>query len=156
MAADGLLGKVRVGFSIGSPMSWTEITQLIDVEGPGMEADDVNNDVHNTSTFPNFHRSMPGMVAVAPMAVTVVSDFDEDTNVEQNTLWGLHQQGTTVWWRKEISVDRTASEYTPFEFQGYVASIEPGTPKDDRQTTVITVRFDGTALGRGVAAASAF
>ena len=54
----------------------------------------------------------------------------------------------------EVPVDRARTEYTGFEFQGAVAGISPATPIDDRQTMEITVRFDGTGFGRGLAGAS--
>lgn len=150
MAANGMLGDgCKVAFSISSPHSWTEVDQLADVSGPGMVADEVNNDVHGSA---GFHRSFPGLKAVSPMVLTIVSDLDPASSSVQSSLWGLHQQGTTIWWRKEIPINRAQSSYVGYVFQGNVAGFEPGTPIADRQTIQVTIRFDGTGIGRDASA----
>ena len=152
MATGGMIGDgVKVAYSIGSPMAWTEVIQLADIDFPGMVADDVGNDVHGSA---GFHRSMPGLFAVEDFTFTVTSDFDEVTNVVQNALWGLRAQKTTIWWLIELPTNRAKTKFVGFEFQGYVAGIVPNAPIDERQDTVYTVRFDGVNFGRVVAGSS--
>lgn len=152
MATGGNIGDgVKVAFSITSPLSWTQVTQVANVDFPGLEPDAVNNDVHGSA---GFHREMPGLFTVAPMVITVSSDLDESTTADHNTLWGLMLQKTTVWWRVEVPVDRAKTKFTGFEFEGYVGGFVPTTPIDDRQMSEITVRFDGTAFGRDASGAS--
>jgi hypothetical protein len=152
MATGGILGDgTKVAFSIGSPLAWQEVTQIIEVTGPGLTPDKVSNDLHGSV---GFHRNMPGLKDVSDMVITVAEDLDPATSADHATLWGLLQQGTTVWWRKEIPTNRAKTTFVGFEFQGNVAGYEPSTPIDDRQTSQITVQFDGTALGMGASGAS--
>ena len=144
MAQGGILGNgVRVAYSSSSPVSWQRLDQLLDISFPTFVADDIDSTVHGTSKL---KRSMPGMVEVSEMTLTLLSDLDSATTPEQDALWDLNQAGTTVWWRVEVPVERDQSKCVPFEFQGYVKSWEPATPIDDRQTLNVVIRFDGDSL----------
>jgi hypothetical protein len=144
MATGGVLGNgVRVGYSAASPVSWTRVTQILEVTFPQMVADDVDTTVHSTSRV---KRNMPGMIEVSEMTLLLEADLDPATSASHDALWTLQKAGTTVWWRAEVPTDRTQSACVPFEFQGYVKSWAPSTPIDDKQTIEVVVRFDGDDL----------
>lgn len=153
MATGGVLGNgCKVGFSASSPMSWTKVTQLVDIEFPSLVADDVDVTVHSTSRF---KRSMPGMIEVSDMTLNLVADVDPDTSASHNSLWTYRTNGTTIWWRIEVPADRTQSEYAAFEFQGAVKEMSLGTPIEDKQTWNVVVSFDGDSFTKYSPMASA-
>ena len=146
MATGGVLGNgCKVGFSANSPVSWTAVGQVLNVELPTLEADDVDITVHGTSRF---KRSMAGMIEVSELTLELLADTDPATSAAHHTLWVYNQSGTTIWWRVEVPTDRNQSEYTPFEFQGLVKSWQLAAPIDDRQSLTVVVKFDGTSYSK--------
>lgn len=144
MATGGVLGNgVRVGYSANSPVSWTRVAQLVEIEFPSMEADDVDVTVHGVSRF---KRSMPGMIEVSEMTLTLEADLDPATTPTHTALFDLSNAGTTVWWRIEVPVDREQTEAVAFEFQGNVKTWTLATPIDDKQTVEVVVKFDGDSF----------
>ena len=153
MAQSGMLGSgVKVGYSAASPVSWTGIGQVLEVDIPGLEPDEVETTVHGTS---NFRRFIRGLIDVTELRLVLLADLDESTAADQNALFAYQAAGTTIWWRVEIPVDRTRSEYTALEFQGWVKNWLPRAPIDDRQELEVTIRFDGTSFTKYEAGASA-
>lgn len=144
MATGGVLGNgVRVGYSSTSPVSWTRVAQLLEIEFPSMEADDVDVTVHGASRF---KRSMPGMIEVSEMTLTLEADLDPVTTPTHSALFDMSNTGATVWWRIEVPTDRTQSEAVAFEFQGNVKTWTLATPIDDKQTIEVVVKFDGDSF----------
>ena len=153
MAQDGMLGSgVKVGYSAASPVSWTGIGQVLEVDIPGLEPDEVETTVHGTS---NFRRFIRGLIDVTELRLVLLADLDEGTAADQDALFTYQAAGTTIWWRVEVPVDRTRSEYTALEFQGWVKNWLPRAPIDDRQELEVTIRFDGTSFTKYEAGASA-
>ena len=152
MAQSGMLGSgVKVGYSADSPVSWTGIGQVLEVDIPGLEPDEVETTVHGTS---NFRRFIRGLIDVTELRLVLLADLDESTAADQNALFDYQAAGTTIWWRVEIPVDRTRSEYTALEFQGWVKNWLPRAPIDDRQELEVSIRFDGTSFTKYPAGAS--
>ena len=153
MAQSGMLGSgVKVGYSAASPVSWTGIGQVLEVDIPGLEPDEVETTVHGTS---NFRRFIRGLIDVTELRLVLLADLDEGTAADQDALFTYQAAGTTIWWRVEVPVDRTRSEYTALEFQGWVKNWLPRAPIDDRQELEVTIRFDGTSFTKYEAGASA-
>jgi hypothetical protein len=118
MAADGMIGNgTKFAYSSSSPVSWTNIGQLLDINGLELVRDKIDRTVHTTNIQ---KRSLPGMAEVTDFECTVLSDPDESTTqgAIQKALRDLVAAGTTVWWRLEIPVDRAQTAYKAFEFQG--------------------------------------
>ena len=153
MAQGGVLGNgVKVAYSASSPVSWTGVGQVLDITFPGLVPDEVETTVHGTSKWKRF---MPGLIDVSPMELTLLADLDEGTSASQDALFDYQSAGTTLWWRVEVPVDRSQTEYTAFEFQGWVKNWVPTTPQQDKQTLNVTVRFDGSSFSKFPAGSSA-
>src|SRR6185503_2380033 len=153
MAQGGVLGiHTRVGFSSTlSPLSYTKINQLLNVNIPSLDPDKVDISLHGSI----WKRNMPGMLTVGDMELTIMQDLDAATSPEQDTLYSLQAAGTTVAWRVEVPNQRgTPTSWTPFLFNGWVLGIHPGTALAEAQKLIVTVTFDGTAFTKGTAAAS--
>lgn len=154
MALSGVLANgVKVGYSAASPVSWTAVGQVLDIEVPGLEPEEVETTVHGSS---DFRRFMPGMTDVTEMALRLLADLDEGTSPAQDALFNYQAAGTTLWWRVELPADRAQTEYTALEFQGWVKNWKPvaGDP-GARQELEVSVRFDGTSFTKYSAGASA-
>lgn len=153
MATGGVLGNgTKVAYSSTSPVSWTRVTQVLEVGFPGLEPDEVETTVHSTSKYRRF---MPGMIDVTEMTLTLEADLDEGTSPTHDALFDFNAAQTTIWWRIEVPVDREQSEFTAFEFQGWVKNFNVATPIDDKQTIEVTVRFDGDSFTKYAAGAGA-
>ena len=154
MATGGVLSNgVKVGYSASSPVAWTSVGQILNVEIPGLEPEEVETTVHGTSSFRRFMR---GMIDVTELTVTCLGDLDEGTSVAYDALFDYQAAGTTLYWRVEVPVNRTQTEYTAFEFQGWVKNWRPITGEPgSRQELEFSVRFDGTAFSKYEAGASA-
>jgi hypothetical protein len=145
MALGGVLGKgCKVAYSTASPVSWVQVTQLIDLTIPTQIADRVDNTMHSTAG--SLKRSMPGLVSVGDPTITVVQDLDPATCASQAYLRARQVDQTTVWFRLEVPVNRAKTLFMGFVFQAAVANYEPSTPIADRQTTKFTLMFDGESI----------
>lgn len=150
MATGGVLGNgTKVGFSTSSPVSWTRVGQLMNIDSfLSLVPADVDTTVYSTS---NIMTSMPGMIDTPEMAFTVLSDWNPSTSAAQETLRqyqsgsGLSTAGSTLYWRVEVPTDRgqTSSLFRAWEFQAFVKDMTPNIPIGDKQTTQFTVRFAG-------------
>ncbi|OFX15273.1 MAG: hypothetical protein A2Z18_02575 [Armatimonadetes bacterium RBG_16_58_9] len=153
MAQGGVLGNgTKVGFSAASPVSWTRVGQLLDDTFPSLETQKVDSTIHGTSKF---MRNMPGMIAVGDLTLIVLGDLDEGTDAAMKTIYDYLQSQTTLWWRIEVPVDRAQTEFTAFEFQGFVASFNYLSPITDRQTAEINIGYDSASFVRYNAGATA-
>lgn len=154
MATGGILGNgSKVAYSLNSPLSWTKVGQVTDITFPTWVADKVNIDTHSTSN--KLHRTMAGMIAVGDPSFTVLSDFDPASSADQSQLRTWNKDGTSVWWRLEVPVNRAKTSFFGLEFKASVLSFEPATPIADKQTTKFNLSFDGEDIyWDGAAAAS--
>lgn len=152
MALLGVLGNgTKVGFSISSPVSWTRVGQLKNIdEFLALIPEDVDTSVYSTS---NIRTSMPGMIEPPEFRCTCLADFDPTTMPSHETIRqyqggsGYATQGTVIWWRIEVPVNRAQSSFRAWEFEGYVKDFNPSLPLDDAQTLEFSVRFSGTGIG---------
>jgi hypothetical protein len=146
MATGGLLGNgVRVGFSSTSPVSFTSLANVLDVKFPTETPDKIDKTTHGSSKY---KKNFPGMVEVGDMEVTLLGDLDQATSAEIETLWAYAQAQTELWWRVEVPTNRAKTRFRPFEFYGYPANVEPGTPVQDKQTIKFTVVHSGEGIAR--------
>jgi hypothetical protein len=152
MATDGMLGNgVKIGFSVTSPVSWTSVGQVLTTDLPGLDPSEVESTVHSTSKYRRF---IPGLVDVTETNMRLLADLDEGSSADQDALFTHQAAGTTLWWRIEVPVDRSQSEYTAFEFQAWVKRWKPVAEIDQRQELEVTLRFDGTSFAKYPAGAS--
>jgi len=152
MAVDGVLGNVKVAYSLSSPISWVNVPQLLDAQIPTFSREKIDTSVMGTS---GFKRSIPGWNQVSDMTLKVLADLDETTSPAHAALASLNKAGTTVWWRVEIAVNRDSTKWKAWEFQGFVQEFKPVAPAGGREEIDITVGFDGTAFTVYNAGASA-
>jgi hypothetical protein len=149
MPTGGTLGNgVKVGYSANSPMSYTKVTQLLDVAVPQLVADRIEKTTHGSAGYKSF---MSGLKDVSPMELTVLTDWDPATSPSHNGLLQLSKTKNTVWWRIEIPVSRDLST-TLFQriiFQGSVSGFAPATPIADKQSFKATIQFEGTDIEIG-------
>ena len=144
MAQGGMVGNgVKIAYSASSPVSWTSVGQILNAEVPQLVRDKIDRTVH--SAF-GYKRSLPGMIDVSDLTLTLLADLDATTGATQRALLNYLKAGTTIWWRIEIPVDRSQSEYAALEFQGFVMSWQPSAPIDGRQEVACTIAFDDTAV----------
>lgn len=152
MAVDGVMGNgVKVGYAATSPTTWIGVSQVLDVEIPGLVADKIPTTVHGGV----YKRSMRGLLDVSPAKIMLLADLDPATTASHTALQTLQAAGTTVWWRIEVPSNRARTAYAAFEFQGYVETWTPKAPIEGRQEIEVTVSFDGTSFTRYNPAASA-
>lgn len=152
MATGGVLGNgTKVGFSISSPVTFTRVGQLINVdEFLQLVPDDVDTTVHSTS---NIRTSISGMIEPPEFTMTLLADFDQATTTSHETLRQYQggsgyaaTQGVVIWFGVEIPVNKAQSSFRRIEFQAYVKTYGPSLPIDDVQKVEITVRFSGTGI----------
>lgn len=152
MATDGVLGNgVKWGYSFASPMAWNTIPQILDIDIPGLVADEVETSVHGSI----YKRKMRGMLDVTAMKVMLLADLDPSTTPTHTALQSIQAAGTTVWHRVEVPSNRAKTAYAAFEFQGYIHTWLPKPPIDGRQEIEVEVHFDGTSFSRYAPGASA-
>lgn len=146
MASDGMIGNgSKVGYSASSPTTWIPLGQMLNVDGIEEVRAKVDRTIHSTGKY---KRSLPGLIEVSDLTLDILADPDESaTNgTVQSALRTLLHDGTTVYWRIEIPIDRTQSAYKPFEFQGYVQRWKLNTPIEGAQTFNVTVAFDDSSF----------
>lgn len=152
MAQGGMIGNgVKVAYAAASPITWVPVGQILNVDIPGLNPDEVETTVHSTSPWKRFIR---GMIDVGEMTLTLLTDLDEGTSTDQDALFDYQAAGTTLYWRVEVPVDREQSEFTGFEFQAWVKKYAPKTPIEGRQELEVSVRFDGDYFLKFAAGAS--
>lgn len=145
MAQGGLLGNgTKVGYSTTENGPWTEVTQVIDVVFPTWESGKVEITTHQVGN--KLRRYMPGLIEVGDPSFTVLSDFDPATAADQAQLIAWNADGTSVWWRFEVPVNRAQTSFRGVEFQAGILNFSPATPIDDKQTTQYTLSFDGESI----------
>lgn len=153
MAQGGMIGNgVKIAYSASSPVSWTSIGQVLNVEVPQLVRDKIDRTVHSAS---GYKRSLPGMIDVSDMTLEILSDLNQTTGAAIRQLLTYLKAGTTIYWRIEIPTNRAKTEYAALEFQGYVLSWQPAAPIDDKQTIATTIAFDDTEVSLYAAGASA-
>ncbi len=154
MATGGYIKNgTKFAYSASSPVSWLRIGQILEAPDLGIERDKVDATVHGSSIY---KRSLPGMADVMALSMTLLSDANPSTSAAQDAMRTYVIAGTTIWFRAEIPVDRTQTQFRAVEFQGYVRTfaINGGAP-GDRQETEVTIEFDGDSWTWYNAASSA-
>lgn len=159
MATGGVIGNgSKVGYSATSPVSWTKVAQVQNVdEFLTLIADDLDTTVYSTS---NIMTSAPGMIPAPTFTFTLLADLDQATTASHETLRqystgsGHANAGTTIWWRIEVPVNRAQTSFRAFEFQAYVKEWSPSIPIKDNQTIKLSAKFAGTGVAVYNAAAS--
>jgi len=149
MSQQGVLGNgSKVAFSATSPVSWTKVSQLMNIDKfIELVANLIDNTVMGTS---NVMTQMPGMIPAPSFEFTVLADFDQATAAAQETIRqysagsGLSQAATVLWFRIEVPVNRAQSSFRAWEFQGTVNGFSPSVPIGDKQTVKITVVYGGS------------
>lgn len=146
MAQGGVLGNgVRVGFSRTSPVSFTRVPQVIDVEFPSEVPDKVDKTTHGTSKY---KKNFPGMIEVGDLVIRCLADFDQVTGTVQEEMYDIQNDQEEVYWRVEIPANRAQSRIRPFELYGYIADIRPGLPIEDKQTVEFVIVHSGEGITR--------
>lgn len=152
MATGGVGGNgVKVAYSVSSPVSWNRIGQLADQELPGLISDKIGSSVHGS----RLKRTMPGMLQVTPLKLTLVADLDPVTSASHAALDTYVRSGATIYFRVEVPANRLASSYVAWEFQGYVSSWQPKSPLEGRQEIDAEIEFDDSTLVKYAPGASA-
>jgi hypothetical protein len=154
MATGGYINNgVKIAYSSSSPVSWQQVGQVLSAPQMGIERDKVDSTVHSAYIY---KRSLPGMAEIPPLEMMLLADLNQATSPGQDALRSLCVNGTTVYWRIEVPVDRTQTLFRAFEFQAYVRSwlVNSETP-EDRQEVSCTLEFDDTTWTVYNAAASA-
>lgn len=142
MATGGVLGNgCKAAYSLNSPLSWTAVTQLIDLSFPSWVADRVNKDTHSTTN--KLHRNMPGMITVGDPGFTTLGDMDPATSPDWDQIRQWNIDGTKVWWRFEVPTNRAKTLFRGLEFEASVAEIVPAVPIADKQTSATKLMFEG-------------
>lgn len=132
MATGGILGNgTKVGYSANSPVTFTAVANVLEVEFPSQTPDKIDKTVHSTSKF---KKNMPGMVEVGDLVVRCLGDMDEATSPSHEALWDMADAQSEQWFRVEIPTNRAQTRWRPFEIYGYVADVRPGVPIEDKQT----------------------
>lgn len=144
MALGGVLGNgMKIGYATSSPITWTGLGQVVNVEIPMLEDDIVDSTVHGTSKFKTH---FGGLSEVSEATVTLLADLDEVTSPGQHAMFGFNANGTQLYWRVEIPVDRARTRFTAFEFPATVRSYKPAAPIEDRQTLEVGLLFDSAPV----------
>ncbi len=144
MATGGVLGNgTKVGFSATSTVSYTKVAQLMDIpKFISLVANDIDTTVHSTSRVMT---SMPGMIPVPEIQLQALADLDQSTTPSHETMRGYQVNGTTVWWRVEIPVDRTQTNFRAWEFQAYIKEYTPNATKiASAQTVNFVLKYAGS------------
>lgn len=131
----------KAAYSQNSPLTWTRVGEIVDLTFPVIAADDINIDVHSTTS--KFHKVMPGLASVGSPGFTVLGDMDPATSAAQAQLRAWSKDGTSVWWRFEVPTNRARTTFFGVEFKAAVKSDEPATPINDKQTRRFNLSFDG-------------
>lgn len=144
MALEGMIGNgVKIAYSASSPVSWTALGQVRNAEVPQLVRDKIDRTVHSAY---GYKRSLPGMIDVSDLTLTILQDLNNSTSPAQRQLLTYLKAGTTVWWRIEIPTDRAQGAYAALEFQGFVMSWQPSAPVDGVQELTAVIAFDGTEI----------
>lgn len=149
---DGVLSDVKVAYATGSPQSWQRLEQLADIQIPTLTSDKVD-----TTTYgQQYKRSIPGLKDVNDMVMTFLRDPSSSSSPNQNSLFDLNASGVQLWWRVEVhaDTDSTVDLWEAYEFEGRVASFEPGHGIGDAGRLNANVVFSGTSYVRYEPAAS--
>lgn len=143
MALLGVLGNgTKVSVSNSSPTSYTQIAQLLDVNGVELTAAKVDTTIHSSSRFKS---SMPGLLEVKDPTLTLL--YDATAGSSHDNLWSDLLTGLTYWWKVEVPADRTQLQFITYEFQAAVGSHRHLTPIGDKQTIAVDLMTTG-AIGK--------
>lgn len=152
MAQGGNIGSgFRVGFSppgSSSPLGWSRLEQVMDITIPTLTGAKIDTTISSNVT--KFMKSIRGLITVADLSVKMLRDNSSLTSPQQNELFALLASGVTLTWRIEIpaSTDPNVNSFEAFQFDGIVASFQPGAPLAGAQTVVAMILNAGTYFSR--------
>lgn len=141
MALGGYINNgVKIAYSISSPLSWLRLGQVLEAPVLGISREKVDSTVHGNSQF---MRSMPGMIEVQDFAMKLLGDLSPSTSAAHEAMRTYTLSGATIWFRIEIPVDRSQTQFRAFEFQAWVQEwmVNSSDPKS-RNEIDVTVVFD--------------
>lgn len=144
--SDNVIGNgSKLGYSVTSPVTWLEVTQIADISDIGLIVDELENDRHSAYSY---HRKAPGMISVKPITVTVIGDKDQAaaTGAVQKAMRDLAIARATYWWRAEVPTTLAQTAYKAWEFQGWVKEVSDTQPMTGGQAFTFQIVFNGTTF----------
>lgn len=131
----GTLLKVGDG---ASPEVFTSVAEVIGpITGPGIGVDSV--EVTDTES-PNTHREyIPGLVDAGEISFDMNFLPQDSTQDETNGLISLAQARTT----KNFQIVYSDTSNSTWAITGFITSLEPTAPIDDRATMSCTIKITG-------------
>lgn len=143
MAQGGVIGNgSKVGYSIGSPTSYTKIGQLMDISKfISLIRNLVDTTIHSTSFVMS---SIPGMAPTPEVTLKILADFDTATGPTLETLRGFQNNSTTgIWFRIEVPVQGSQTTFRAWEFQGSVREFTPTVQIASVESVQLTITYGG-------------
>lgn len=107
---------VKLAVSATSPVTWQKITQVVAFEPPGEEAARIPVTTYGDTR----QKFIPGLPDSRAMRVRTVADMDPDSNPWLETILQLAESKAVAWWRYEIPVDLSGTQYIGRTFSGRV------------------------------------
>jgi len=138
MIGNGIVIEV----STSSPVSYTTIGQIMELDQIELVADKIARTYHSSS---NFKRNAAGMVEVSDISFTLLHKSGLDESPDD--LYDRVTVGTTYWWRVRIpDTENPTTKYEAFEFQASAGRWAINPPREDDQTVEVTLYIDGTTF----------
>lgn len=143
-------------YSVTSPHSWVNITNLRDLQIPKFVSDKLEETTHGTQALKRYRS---GLSDVGDTVIKVLSDF---TLAVQRDLRDYATTKTVLWLRVEIPLTDNFvidNKWIALEYQVDVGEFGPMAPLEANQEIDIIFRFRGTTFtwydagGVGVASA---
>jgi len=114
---------VKFAYSTGSPVSWTELTGLVDFPTPPAPvADKLEKTTHGTNGYKSYGL---GLRDVPDIAATFHFDASD---AGQMAMIAARTAGTELWFRVEVPTNEAATLFIAWEWKGYVNKADVTTP----------------------------
>lgn len=117
---------IKLGVSTSSPVSWKRITGQLSFAPPSEDPERINVTAYGDPR----QKFISGLPGTSEMVVRTLCDMDPSTNQWIDDVIDLRNSQNNAWWRFEIPVDRSGTNYVAAVFSGRVtaASIVAGDP----------------------------
>lgn len=141
MPSGGQISYVKIGYSTGSPHSWTTVPEVFDVSQlPQRIQDRIESTVYGTSGDKTY---IGGLNEVQDAVFTVRVNLDAGSVHSQ--IRGYQASRTTLWWRFEVSVDPdfSTSTFVAYTMQGRISSAVINPQQNTLKTMEVTVLHEG-------------
>lgn len=122
---------VTMGVDDGAS-GYDEIAQIVDMDLPGIEADDIEVSVRDGDGYGEF---ISGFKMAGESTFDIVYDPDETTHIQLTTLAGA---GTVIGW--QFTLPGTGNTIVA---DAYVKRFKPTAPLKDKLSANITLKFTG-------------